>query len=247
MPTPLVLKLARVLDLGAADVAALAALGSPSRRCAAGRSLVEAGRRMSAAILVHEGWAVRHRTLADGRRLVLDFVLPGDICDPAVFVTSRADFSMQALTDLRYGLVQSEDVLDLVNRSPRIGAAFWWAEAHEEAITRAHLVAIGRMSAYERVAYLLWELWTRLRVVNLADADGFEAPFGQDVLADAAGLSYVHLSRTLCRLDRDGLIHRRPPHGWRIPDAARLREAMQISDALHLTPLPRRIQQRLSR
>lgn len=246
MRTPLVLKLARVVDLGAADMAALGALGGTLRRCAAGHSLVEAGQRMTAAVLVQQGWAFRHRTLSDGRRQIIDFVLPGDICDPAVFVTPRANFSMQALTELSYALVQPEEVFDLVNRSPRLGAAFWWAEAHEEAITRAHLVAVGRMTAHERVAYLLWELWTRLRVVNLADAGGFELPAGQDVIADAAGLSYVHVSRTLRRLDQEGLI-RRSQHTWRILDAERLRELVQIGDGLHLTPLSRRMQQRLSR
>ena len=167
MVPPLVLKLARVVDLSTADIAALTALGGGQpRHCAAGHSLIDAGKRMTAAILVHQGWAFRHRTLSDGRRQVMDFVLPGDICDPTVFVTPRADFSMQSLTDLSYSLIQAEDVLDLVTRSPRIGAALWWAEAHEEAITRAHLVAVGRLTAYERIAYLLWELWTRLRVVQ---------------------------------------------------------------------------------
>jgi CRP-like cAMP-binding protein len=246
MLTPLVLKLARVVDLSPADVAALVALGGPPRHCAAGHSLVDAGGRMNAAVLIHQGWAMRHRTLSDGRRLVLDFVLPGDICDPTVFVTPRAGFSLQALTDLNYALVQSENVLELVNRSPRIGAALWWAEAHEEAITRAHLVAVGRMTAHERVAYLLWELWTRLRVVNLAGEKGFELPAGQDIIADAAGLSYVHLSRTLRRLDREGLI-RRSQRTWQILDPARIQALVQISDGLHLTPLSRRIQQRLSR
>jgi len=246
MLTPLVLKLARIVDLTAADLAALAGLGGAPRRCPAGRSLVEAGRRMSAAVLVHSGWGVRHRTLNDGRRLVMDFVLPGDICDPDVFVTPRADFSIQTLTDLSYSLVKPEEVLDLIQRSPRIGAALWWAEAHEEAITRAHLVAVGRMNAFERVAYLVWELWARLRAVNLASADSFDMPVGQDVLADAAGLSYVHLSRTLRRLDREGLI-RRSHHTWRILDAARVRDLVQIGDALHLAPLPPRIQQRLNR
>lgn len=246
MFTPLVLKLARVVDLTGADVTALSGLGGAPRHCAAGQSLVEAGRRMSAAVLVHSGWAVRHRTLSDGRRLVMDFVLPGDLCDPDVFVTPRAAFSVQALTPLSYALVKAEDVLEIISRSPRIGAAFWWAEAHEEAVTRAHLVALGRMSAFERVAYLLWELWARLRVVNLADDDSFEMPAGQDVMADAAGLSYVHLSRTLARLDREGLI-RRSHRTWRILDAARVRELVQIGDALHLTPLPPRIQQRLNR
>lgn len=244
MPTPLVLKLARIIDLDPADVAVLAGLGGAVRRCRAGHSLMDAGKRMDGAVLVHEGWAFRHRTLSDGRRQVLDFVLPGDICDPTVFVTPRADFSMQALTGISYSLISSEDVLDLVTRSPRLGAALWWAEAHEEAVTRAHLVAVGRLSAYERVAYLLWELWTRLRVVGLATPDGFEMPASQELIADAAGLSYVHVSRTLSRLDAEGLI-RRSGKTWRILDPARIQRITLITDGLHLTPLSRRIQKRL--
>lgn len=244
MRAPLVMKLERIVDLTSADTAALNALGGETHRCPAGRGLIEAGRRVTAAVLVHEGWGFRHRTLADGRRQVMDFVLPGDICDPTVWVTPRADYSMQALTNLRYSLLQAEDVFELVNRSPRIGAALWWAEAHEEAITRAHLVAVGRLTAYERIAYLLWELWTRLRVVQLADAEGFEMPASQELIADAAGLSYVHVSRTLRRLDREGLV-RRSNRSWRILDPARIARIAQITDGLHLTPLSRRIQQRL--
>ncbi len=246
MTTPLVHKLASVIDLDAADVAALAALGGARRHCPAGQTLVEGGARVSAAVLIHEGWAFRHRTLSDGRRQVIDFDLPGDFCDPSVFVMSRAGFSMQALTGLSYSLVQAEEVLDLVSRSPRIAAALWWAEAYQEAITRAHLVAIGRMSAYERVAYLLWELWTRLRVVRLADDQGFELPAGQDLIADAAGLSYVHLSRTLRRLDHEGLV-RRSRRNWRVIDADRLHTLVQMADGLKLEPVARRIQERLNR
>jgi len=244
--SPLVLKLRTMVELTPGDVAALDALGSVRHHCAGGQTLFEADKRRTAAVLVHEGWAFRHRTLSDGRRQVIDFDLPGDLCDPTVFVTSRAGFSMQALTALSYSLVRAEEVLDLMTRSPRLGAAFWWADAHQEAITRAHLVAVGRMSAYERVAYLLWELWTRLRMIGLADGAGFEFPAGQDVIADAAGLSYVHLSRTLRRLDREGLL-RRAGRNWRILDAGRLRELVQITDGLQLNPLARRIQERLSR
>lgn len=238
MQAPLVTKLARVVELDAGERSLLAGLGGIRRQCRAGHSLIEAGARVTAAVLVHDGWAFRHRTLADGRRQVIDFVLPGDICDPTLFVMPRADFSLQALTDLRYSQVSAEEIGDLVSRSARIGMALWWAEAHDEAITRAHLVAVGRLTAYERVAYLLWELWTRLAAVGLADGEGFEMPASQELIADAAALSYVHVSRMLVRLDREGVV-RRDQRSWRILDMARLRGIAQITDALQSAPLSR--------
>ena len=244
MSSPLVRKLTRILELRPADIAALSALGGPVRRCRAGQDLITAGRQLRSAVLVHEGWAFRHRTLADGRRLVLDFVLPGDLCDPTVFVTPRANFSLQALTDLRYSRVPGTDLLDLLQSHPRVGAAFWWSEAHEEAITRAHLMAVGRLTAYERVAYLLWELWVRLSLVDLADGQGFVLPASQELIADAAGLSSVHVNRMLGRLAREGLI-RRHHREFTILDVPRLRHIVQVSDGLNLTPLPPWIQRRL--
>ncbi len=102
MATPLVSKLASVVDLAPADIAALDALGGKRRHCVAGQTLLEPGGRVTAALLIHQGWAFRHRTLSDGRRQVINFDLPGDLCDPTVFVTPHAGYSMQALTDLSY-------------------------------------------------------------------------------------------------------------------------------------------------
>jgi len=236
----LVLKLRQFLDLSPEESAILRTLGAPRRRLPAGETLIAQGEGPVAAVLLHDGWAIRHRTLRDGRRQIIDFLLPGDLCDPSSFVTTRADFSITAISPVSCASVEAQEVLALLTRSPRLGAMLWWLESQEEFSMRAHLVAVGRLSAYERVAYLIWELWTRLRAVHRALDDSFEMQATQDMIADATGLSQVHVCRTLNRLEREGVI-RRTERQYRILDPAQLMALAQVDEQRASSRLPDRI------
>lgn len=242
---PLIRKLRQCMALRVEEVRDLGALAQPLRRAGAREDLAAQGQSGSTAILLHEGWAIRHRTLRDGRRQILDFAVPGDLCDPSRFVVARSDFAITAISPVVYSLVQAADLLALLARSPRLGAVMWWLEALEESFTRAHLVAVGRLTAYERVAYLLWELYARLKAVGLVQDDAFDLPPNQDMLADATGLSHVHVSRTLNRMQREGVIERSGRH-MRLTDPARLRAIAQV-DREPGGPLPRHIHDLLDR
>ncbi len=236
----LVLKLRQFVELSSEEAAILGALGTPRRRLPPGETLVEQGAGPVAAVLLHDGWAIRHRTLRDGRRQIIDFLLPGDLCDPSSFVTTRADFSVTAISPVTCASVEAQEVLALLTRSPRLGAMLWWLESQEEFVMRAHLVAVGRLSAYERVAYLIWELWTRLRAVHRAHDHSFEMQATQDMIADATGLSQVHVSRTLNRLERAGVIQR-AERQYRILEPAQLMALAQVDEQRVSSRLPERI------
>jgi len=208
--------------------------------------LLDQGRSTGVAVLLHSGWAIRHRTLRDGRRQVIDFVLPGDLCDPSSFFQRHTDCAVSAITDGSYSLVRASEILDLIAVSPRLGAFFWWLESQEEQYLRAHLVAVGRLTAYERIAYLVWELWTRLRAVGLAQENTFWLPANQAMIADATGLSHVHVSRTLSRMAREKLL-RRLDHQYRILDPARFRQIAQVEDVIASRRLPDAVAARLRR
>lgn len=242
--SPLIGKLRRFLDLRPAESEALRVLAEPWRQAPTRTDLITQGQNRTSAVLIHGGWAIRHRTLADGRRQILDFILPGDLCDPSVFVTPVAGFSLTTITPCTYSLIGAAAVLDLLSRSPRLGVMLWWIEAEEQALLGDHLVALGRLSAEERLAHLLWELWWRLRRVGLAGEDGFEWPATQEMIADATGLSVVHVNRTLRRLERSGII-RRLDHAYRIRNARRLRALAQLANAPEPAPLQPDIEARL--
>ena len=97
------------------------------------------------------------------------------------------------------------------------------AEAQEYAGLVDHIVRLGRMSAYERTAHLLLELFQRQRRAGLAQADSMPLPINQEMLADALGLSIVHTNRVLQQLRRDGFIVSRPGRViFQDPEALRL-------------------------
>lgn len=242
---PLVRKLRQFVTLTPGETAALAALGQPLRTARARTTLLPQGQTSGTAVLLHDGWAIRHRTLVDGRRQIIDFVVPGDLCDPSSFMLPHRDFAITAVTSVRFALVEPADVLALLRDSTRLGALLWWLEAQEEYILRAHLVAVGRMNALERIAYLIWELWSRLSAVGLAKDNSFILPATQDLLADATGLSHVHVSRTLGQMARDGLIQRQDHH-YRLLDLQRLMRLAQVDRTARRPQLPATVREHLS-
>lgn len=223
----LITRLRRFIALNPAEILSLQALARPLRKAAPNEFLMTQGQTGSIAVLMHQGWAITHRTLEDGRRQILDFVIPGDFCDPSIFVTPVAEFTVTTVTHCIWTPVAGSTLLDLIAESPRIGAMLWWLDAQEESVLRDHLLAIGRMNARERLARLICELWTRMKNVELDLADGFEWPVNQEVIADATGLSVVHVNRTLRRLEREGVIQR-SSHVYHIHDPAQLRRIAHL-------------------
>ena len=233
---PLLARLAHFIEPADADLAALRVLCGTAQQARAGTQLAAEGADRQAAILIHEGWAMRHRSLADGRRQIMDFVLPGDFCDPSIFVSRRSDSAVTSITAVRYSAVSQASLLDAVLHSPRLGVYLWWLEAQESTLLRAHLFAVGRMRAIERVAYLVWELWGRISLLQREPQSAFEIPVSQEMLADATGLSVVHICRTLGQLERDAVI-RRSGHVYEVIDPGQLRKLAQVSDD-HRWPQP---------
>jgi CRP-like cAMP-binding protein len=144
--------------------------------------------------------------LPDGRRQVVSVFIPGDLCDANVFMLKEMDHSIGAITRLSYAEIGPADFENLMERSPRIAQAMWWHQLVIAATQREWTTNVGRRSAYERVAHLLCELFTRLRAVGLTNDGECDFPLTQNDLADCTGLTSVHINRTLQDLRRSGMI-----------------------------------------
>jgi CRP-like cAMP-binding protein len=203
---PIVDKLLSYMTLGDREIALLEALARETRTVPPGGVLLDPREIYDSAFLIQDGWALRFRRLPDDRRQVINFLLPGDAFGLGTLVLSRPDHNVSAITPVTVSPISPEALMGLMRDHPRLGAAFLWSAAQEEAVLREHIVSIGRRSAYERVAHLLLELMARLELVGKITDGSYFLPLSQPLLADALGLSAVHVNRTLRRLQDDGLI-----------------------------------------
>jgi CRP-like cAMP-binding protein len=199
-------KLSSVIQLTNSEINCIEAMQKREKQVAAGRDLVCDGEPYDQTYVIKEGWAIRFKTLSDGRRQILNFVLPGDFIGLFSALFEVSDHSVAALTDVVVHPLDPGATVEMFADCPRLAAAVAWSAGRDEAILSEQVVRVGRRSAYERTGHLIVELLHRLRLVGEADQRSFELPLTQEILADTLGLSIVHVNRTLRRLRENGLL-----------------------------------------
>ncbi|MGI4778007.1 MAG: Crp/Fnr family transcriptional regulator [Janthinobacterium lividum] len=193
------------LEAGASDLAAIESFRVGSRTILAGRTLLEEHIRSPQLFTLYAGWAFRFKTLTDGRRQILNFLLPGDFIGLQDEFAEGNTHGVEAATDATFCVFERDRLWELFHLQPKLGYDITWLAAREEKMMDDHLVTTGRRNASERIAMLLMHLYRRAEHIGMI-ADGWVAfPLNQQHIADALGLSLVHTNKTLRRLQRLGL------------------------------------------
>jgi len=211
MPAPFIRKLEAFGPLPAGDKQAVKRAMKRTRQVGAGRDLVREGGRPTDCQVILQGFAYRHRTLEDGQRQIVSFEIPGDLCDLHGFLLGQADHGIATLTPCRVATLPREVLAEWVERRPAVAQALWRGTLVDAAVSRTWLLNIGRGTARGRIAHMLCEVLLRLDAVGLAEDGGCALPIPPAEIADALGLSVVHVSRALQGLHREGLV--RPGDG----------------------------------
>lgn len=174
------------------------------RRFAPGETLMRQGARRGDLLTLLEGWAFRHKTLEGGRRQILNFLLPGDLIGLQRHMEGESPHAVEALTPARACVLDGSKLWELYHRFPSMGFDVTWLACAEESIVDTNLLFVGQYSALPRIAALLESLQHRV------DAHGPDAaaalPLSQQHLADALGLSVVHVQRSLRLLRQRGAV-----------------------------------------
>jgi len=178
----------------------LADLQSAPFRLVRGKELVHEGEPRQAAYIVQAGWGCSFKLLPDGGRQIITFPLPGDCVGVRSTLLGTSDHSFSAITDAVVARIEARRLEQMFTEFPYLGAAVLWATSRDEAMIVEHLVSIGRRSAIERTAHFFLELFDRLKLVGLTSQDEFDCPLNQYALADALGLSTIHVNRVLRQL-----------------------------------------------
>lgn len=206
LKSPLTKKLSAFVAMSDADLEVLARFHRRRRTFLAGHEMINEGQSNQTAFILAEGWACSFKILPDGGRQIVDFQIPGDFLGLRSVLFRTSDHSIEAVTRIEASEVLAADILDGFGQSPRLATAILWAASRDEAMVVEHLVNLGRRSAEERMGHFLLELGARLKLVGMGDRTGFDCPLTQYHLADALGLSAVHVNRVLRNLREEGLV-----------------------------------------
>ncbi len=204
--SPLTRKLSAFVALSEVDLETLARFHRRRRTFLPGHEMIHEGQSNASAFILAEGWALSYKILPDGERQIVDIQVPGDFLGLRSILFRTSDHSIEAATRIEASEVLASDILDAFAHAPRLATAVLWAASRDEAMVVEHLVNVGRRTAEERMAHFLLELGSRLMLVGLGDKTGFACPLTQYHLADALGLSAVHVNRVLRHLRDDGLV-----------------------------------------
>lgn len=171
-----------------------------------GASLVTEGSHSAHLYTLLSGWAFRYKTLPDGRRQILNYMLPGDLVGLQGSVIGEMQHSVEALSPLVLCVFQRDRLNELFSNHPGLAFDITWLAAQEERMLDDHLLSLGRRSALERAAYLIAFLHNRATSVGLTEASTLYLPITQMHVADTLGLSIVHTNKTLRKLADRSLI-----------------------------------------
>jgi CRP-like cAMP-binding protein len=212
-------KLHTFLPLSPSELQYLSQIQSSPLPLKRGKQLVQEGQTGKAFVL-QAGWGCSYK---DGGRQIISFPVAGDCVGLRSVLLRTADHSFSALTDAVVSTVEGSHIMKCVAEFPRLAAALLWAASRDEAMVVEHLVNIGRRSALERTAHFFMELAERLSLIGLATETEFKCPLSQFVLAEALGLTAVHVNRVLRQLRESDLLTLRKG-SVRIHDLDRLRK-----------------------
>src|SRR6204780_580236 len=206
MNNPLLRKLSNFTALSEEESQAVADCCQDVREVGAREDVITQGDRTGGVKLLLEGFACRYKTLEDGRRQIVAYFVPGDLCDLRVFILKRMDHSIGAIAPSRVATIAPDNMLKLMHTYPALTRALWWSTLVEEAIAREWILNVEQRNALERMAHLFCELLYRFRAVGLNQGLSCTLPLTQVELAETLGLSSVHVNRTLQELRRQKLI-----------------------------------------
>ena len=206
MSYPLISKLERHGPLSDEEKNVLREVTSRVRDYGPRQDIVREGDSPTESCLILEGFACRHNNLADGRRQITAIHVSGDFADLHAFLLKKMDDGVATLTRCKVALFPHERLREITREQPYLTRVFWMTTLVDGAVHREWMTGLGRLSARERLAHLLCELFVRLETMGLTRDHSYDFPITQAELGDAFGLSTVHTNRVLQELRGDGLI-----------------------------------------
>ena len=232
---PMVRKLGSWHELAEGDRDALLKLPYRTKRIERNGYIIRERETTTHSCLMLSGFAIRHKILGDGARQIVAVHMKGDMVDLQNSFLAVADHSVQVLSESEVAFIPRDAIKALAFERPAIGIAMWFDTLVDASVFREWIGNIGRRDARTRIAHFLCEISLRLKVAGLGHASDYELPMTQEQIADATGLTPVHVNRMVRGLEIDGLITRKSSRSVTIGDWRKLAQTGDFdSNYLHL-------------
>lgn len=233
---PLVENLALRAPIGADDRRAILSLPYTLRTLEPASYIVREGDPPRHCGVLISGYAYRQKLTGDGARQIVSIHIPSEALDFQNLFLDEADHSVQMLTRGEVAMIARAHLQAIADARPAVAHAILVATLIEASIFREWVLNVGRRNSRARLAHMLCEFAIRLDAAGLAANRAYELPMTQEQLADALGLTPVHVNRTLKALEADGLI-RRSKRNVSFPNWEQMREVADFNQRyLHLAP-----------
>ena len=173
--------------------------------CPPGAEIIAAGQDQAELYTLYSGWAFRFKTMPDGRRQILNILLPGDLIGLQGAMFEAAAYGVEALTEVEICVLPRRKVWSLFENMPELAFDVTWLGSREESIVDENLTSAGQRNATERIAALIIQLYKRLDKLGLVVDGAMPFPLTQQHIADTLGLSLVHTNKSLAKLRKLGM------------------------------------------
>jgi CRP-like cAMP-binding protein len=229
-------KLERLVALDKDDVAAIESLPWREDHARGGTNIIREGARVIECCLLASGYAARSKLTRDGRRQIVSFHIAGDMVDLQHLLLARADHNVELITDATLLWVPVEALRDVTFQRANIGRAFWHDTLIDASIFREWVLNVGQRDGRARVAHMLCEFAYRRAGAGLGSIEEFDLPMTQEQIADATGMTPIHVNRMVAALRTEGVISREKRR-VEIKDWGKLQRIADFDPAyLHATP-----------
>lgn len=189
-------------------------------------AMIEEGEEYRCCFALRSGWAMSYRVTLSGRRQILSIYLPGDFIGLHINFHRRAVYTVSALTKVETALIEPMRLIEIHQRWPVLAAGLDWSSVRTSNILSEHNISLGARTAQERILHFYLELWCRLMLVGEASSDGFHMRMTQEQVANALGLSVVHVNKSLKSLCKQGLLSIK----GRMVDVPDVKAAVRMAD-----------------
>lgn len=193
-------RLATFRDFSRSELAFVADFKKGELSVDRGASLLIEGAHNPHLYTVLSGWGFRYKMLVDGRRQIVNYIMPGDLVGLQGSLMGEMAHSVEALSPMVLCVFERDHLMSLFREYPTLAYDITWIASREESMLDENLLTVGRRSALERVAYLIAFLASRADSAGLVGRNDLGIPITQQHVADTLGLSLVHTNKTIRKL-----------------------------------------------